>query len=71
VFLVGMGVTIYFQTLYLNMALQLADVMTVFPVFQAFWISFGTIGGLVFYHRDTEMESYSVCWLLTAACCCP
>jgi hypothetical protein len=31
------------------MALKTGDVLTVFPVFQAFWIGFGIVGGLVFY----------------------
>ena len=30
-------------------ALILGDAMTVFPVFQAFWIGFSVVGGVVFY----------------------
>ena len=37
------------QTHLLNSALILGDAMTVFPVFQAFWIGFSVVGGVVFY----------------------
>ena len=37
------------QTHLLNAALMLGDAMTVFPVFQAFWIGFSVVGGVVFY----------------------
>jgi multidrug transporter EmrE-like cation transporter len=51
-FIGGMVVTIVTQTKYLNNALEMGDVMTAFPVFQAFWIGFGVIGGIVFYPID-------------------
>ncbi|EQC34344.1 hypothetical protein SDRG_08116 [Saprolegnia diclina VS20] len=49
VFIGGMVLCILVQTHLLNMATSLGDTMTVFPVFQAFWISFSVIGGIVFY----------------------
>ncbi|OQR93183.1 hypothetical protein THRCLA_08506 [Thraustotheca clavata] len=49
VFIGGMIMCILVQTHLLNMATSLGDTMTVFPVFQAFWISFSVIGGIVFY----------------------
>ncbi|OQR82593.1 hypothetical protein ACHHYP_15751 [Achlya hypogyna] len=49
VFIGGMILCILVQTHLLNMATSLGDTMTVFPVFQAFWISFSVIGGIVFY----------------------
>ena len=51
--------------------------MVVFPVFQAWWIGFGVIGGIVFYqqYEDLTTEQWGVylfggslmicgCWLL-------
>lgn len=51
-FLGGMLVTILVQTHLLNMATILGDTMTVFPIFQAFWISFSVIGGIVLYESE-------------------
>jgi hypothetical protein len=48
-FIGGMISTVLIQTHLLNMALKYGDVLTVFPVFQAFWIGFGIVGGMVFY----------------------
>lgn len=48
----GMVLAILLQTHLLNMATILGDTMTVFPIFQAFWISFSVIGGIVFYETD-------------------
>jgi hypothetical protein len=50
-FLCGMLTTVILQTKYLNSALELADVMTVFPTFQAVWIAFGVMGGIIFYQQ--------------------
>ena len=33
---------------------QLGDTMSVFPVFQAFWIELSSIGGTVFYKTDVQ-----------------
>ncbi|DAZ98606.1 TPA: hypothetical protein N0F65_001025 [Lagenidium giganteum] len=52
VFLGGMVVCILVQTHFLNMATSLGDIMTVFPIFQAFWITFSVIGGAVFYESE-------------------
>ena len=35
------------------MALMCGDIMTVFPVFQAFWITLGVAGGVAFYPQQT------------------
>eukprot|EP00937_MAST-01D_sp_MAST-1D-sp2_P000369 g369.t1 len=51
VFLLGMVLCIVWQTAYLNRALAMADVTTVYPVFQGFWIGFGVVGGIVFYEQ--------------------
>jgi multidrug transporter EmrE-like cation transporter len=54
IFLGGMFVCILVQTHFLNMATTLGDIMTVFPIFQAFWITFSVIGGAIFYQNDDE-----------------
>ena len=49
VFMGGMFLCIFGQTALLNEALKQGSVMTIFPVFQAFFIGFGVVGGIVFY----------------------
>ena len=49
VFIALMLCTITAQTHLLNEALVMGDSMSVFPVFQVFWIGFSVIGGVVFY----------------------
>jgi len=48
-FIALMLCTITAQTHFLNSALIMGDSMSVFPVFQVFWIGFSVIGGVVFY----------------------
>ena len=48
-FVIGMFFMIGVQTHLLNSALAIGDCMTVFPVFQVFWIGFSVLGGVVFY----------------------
>ena len=50
VFIALMLCTITLQTHFLNAALMMGDAMSVFPVFQVFWMGFSVIGGVVFYH---------------------
>ena len=50
VFVALMVGTVVIQTRYLNKALGLGDIMTVYPVFMAFWVTMGTVGGSVLYH---------------------
>ncbi|CEG38096.1 hypothetical protein L915_21489 [Plasmopara halstedii] len=54
IFLGGMFVCILVQTHFLNIATAMGDIMTVFPIFQACWITFSVVGGAVFYHNDDE-----------------
>uniref|UniRef100_M4B5C2 Magnesium transporter n=1 Tax=Hyaloperonospora arabidopsidis (strain Emoy2) TaxID=559515 RepID=M4B5C2_HYAAE len=54
IFLGGMFVCILVQTHFLNMATASGDIMTVFPIFQACWITFSVVGGAVFYQNDNE-----------------
>ena len=44
-FLISMLVCVVVQTHLLNESMQLGGTMAVFPVFEAFWISFGVFGG--------------------------
>jgi len=37
-------------------ACQLGEVLTVFPTFQAFFIGFGVVGGMVFYQQSADMS---------------
>ncbi|TMW63788.1 hypothetical protein Poli38472_002729 [Pythium oligandrum] len=52
VFIGGMFAFIVVQTHFLNLATALGDIMTVFPIFQACWITFSVVGGAVFYDAD-------------------
>ncbi|KAE9026408.1 hypothetical protein PF010_g2812 [Phytophthora fragariae] len=54
IFLGGMFVCILVQTHFLNIATALGDIMTVFPIFQACWITFSVVGGAIFYQNDDE-----------------
>jgi uncharacterized membrane protein len=47
---------ILLQTHYLNCALELGDISTIFPVFQAIWIGFGVVGGIIFYDLGSVMD---------------
>lgn len=51
-FLISMLICVVVQTHLLNESMQLGGTMAVFPVFEAFWISFGVFGGLVFYNTS-------------------
>lgn len=55
VFIGGMFVCMMVQTHFLNMATALGDVMTVYPIFQACWITFSVVGGAIFYETDASM----------------
>eukprot|EP00658_Telonema_sp_P-2_P017324 TRINITY_DN16715_c0_g1_i4.p1 TRINITY_DN16715_c0_g1~~TRINITY_DN16715_c0_g1_i4.p1 ORF type:complete len:388 (-),score=71.71 TRINITY_DN16715_c0_g1_i4:282-1445(-) len=47
-----MVICVLLQTHLLNCAMEIGDTTAVFPVFEAFWISFGVISGLVFYNTS-------------------
>lgn len=66
VFLGGMFVCILVQTHFLNMATALGDIMTVFPIFQACWITFSVVGGAIFYDSDRSMSSQELVLYPTA-----
>eukprot|EP00937_MAST-01D_sp_MAST-1D-sp2_P005791 g5791.t1 len=53
-FIFGMFGTVALQTDLLNRGMMLGDTMSVFPVFQAFWIELSSIGGTVFYKTEVQ-----------------
>lgn len=57
-YLVAMLVCVVSQTSLLNSSMKLGDMMSVFPVFESFWISFGVLGGLVFYNDKLPPGSW-------------
>lgn len=56
--LVLMIITLVGQTHLQNRGLERGDIMAVFPVFEAFWISFGVISGLVYYHQEGTADDW-------------
>ena len=71
VFVIGMVVCIMLQQDFLNKALMRGDTMTIFPVFQVFWISLGVAGGITFYHEEVSSTVEEICaYLLMAAGFC-
>uniref|UniRef100_K3X6H4 Magnesium transporter n=1 Tax=Globisporangium ultimum (strain ATCC 200006 / CBS 805.95 / DAOM BR144) TaxID=431595 RepID=K3X6H4_GLOUD len=69
VFIGGMFVCILVQTHFLNMATALGDIMTVFPIFQACWITFSVIGGAIFYDSDRTLSQEELILYPTALLC--
>jgi hypothetical protein len=67
IFIAGMLCTIILQTKYLNSAMQMGDIMTIYPVFQAFWIGFGVFGGMVFYQDFKDLSTTQWAIYLCAA----
>jgi hypothetical protein len=53
IFILALVFTVTLQTYLFNYALIMGDVMAIYPVFQAFWILFGVVGGIVFYQSGT------------------
>jgi len=53
----GMLVTIILQTDFLNKAMIQGETMSVFPVFEACWISFGVASGIMFYNPSVPWGS--------------
>lgn len=52
-----MVISLVSQTHLQNRALELGDATAVFPVFEAFWISFGVVSGLIFYNKGESWGS--------------
>merc|ERR1712166_896664 len=72
-YLIMMLVCVITQTSLLNQAMQLGDMMSVFPVFESFWISFGVLGGLVFYNGKLAPgaweQAYGLIFMLAGTVC--
>ncbi|KAL3657018.1 hypothetical protein V7S43_018066 [Phytophthora oleae] len=50
-FMGGMMCTLVLQTDLLNRAIMVGDTLSVFPMFQCFWIGSSVVGGVVFYEK--------------------
>ena len=61
IFMGGVLITITTQTALLNEGLKRGDAMAVFPFFQAFWISFSTIGGSMLQHNYKSFTFWRWC----------
>ena len=66
-FIVLLLTTITGQTAFLNAGMERGDVMAVYPVFQAFWIGFGTVGSVFLYWEVGRHFSVEQDGLYTAA----
>ena len=64
-FILSMALTITGQQGLLNSALEHGPIMTVFPIFQAFFVGFGVVGGIVFY--DVSLSGTALALHLVAA----
>ncbi|KAF4029246.1 Magnesium transporter NIPA [Phytophthora infestans] len=56
-FMGGMMCTLVLQTDLLNRAIMVGDTLSVFPMFQCFWIGSSVIGGVVFYESTRASRS--------------
>lgn len=57
-FMGGMMCTLVLQTDLLNRAIMVGDTLSVFPMFQCFWIGSSVIGGVVFYEKYTRFSLF-------------
>ncbi|CAH0477603.1 unnamed protein product [Peronospora belbahrii] len=57
-FMGGMMSTLVLQTDLLNRAIMAGDTLSVFPMFQCFWIGSSVIGGVVFYQKYTRFSLF-------------
>ncbi|ETO63681.1 hypothetical protein, variant 1 [Phytophthora nicotianae P1976] len=60
-FMGGMMCTLVLQTDLLNRAIMAGDTLSVFPMFQCFWIGSSVIGGVVFYEKYMRFSLFD--WL--------
>ncbi|TYZ67602.1 hypothetical protein PybrP1_005100 [[Pythium] brassicae (nom. inval.)] len=68
-FVGGMVATLVLQTDLLNRAIMTGDTLSVFPMFQCFWIGSSVIGGVVFYEKYTRFTTFEwVCLPIALAC---
>lgn len=57
-FMGGMVCTLLLQTDLLNRAIMEGDTLSVFPMFQCFWIGSSVVGGVVFYEKYTHFTLF-------------
>ncbi|KAG7381172.1 NIPA-like protein 3 [Phytophthora boehmeriae] len=57
-FMGGMMCTLVLQTDLLNRAIMAGDTLSVFPMFQCFWIGSSVVGGVVFYEKYTRFSVF-------------
>ncbi|RLN32098.1 hypothetical protein BBJ28_00024495 [Nothophytophthora sp. Chile5] len=57
-FMGGMVCTLVLQTDLLNRAIMVGDTLSVFPMFQCFWIGSSVIGGVVFYEKYVHFSVF-------------
>ncbi|KAF4318866.1 hypothetical protein JM18_006406 [Phytophthora kernoviae] len=57
-FMGGMMCTLVLQTDLLNRAIMVGDTLSVFPMFQCFWIGSSVVGGVVFYEKYTRFSLF-------------
>ncbi|TMW60580.1 hypothetical protein Poli38472_000622 [Pythium oligandrum] len=57
-FVGGMISTLVLQTDLLNRAIMVGDTVSVFPMFQCFWIGSSVVGGVVFYEKYTRFTVF-------------
>lgn len=57
-FMGGMMCTLVLQTDLLNRAIMAGDTLSVFPMFQCFWIGSSVVGGVVFYEKYTRFSLF-------------
>ncbi|CAI5735744.1 unnamed protein product [Peronospora destructor] len=57
-FMGGMICTLVLQTDLLNRAIMTGDTLSVFPMFQCFWIGSSVIGGVVFYKKYMRLSLF-------------
>lgn len=68
-FVGGMISTLVLQTDFLNRAIMAGDTLSVFPMFQCFWITSSVVGGVVFYDKYVRFTVFEwVCLPIALAC---
>ncbi|GLD91621.1 hypothetical protein PINS_up000154 [Pythium insidiosum] len=65
-FVGGMIMTLVLQTDLLNRAIMTGDTVSVFPMFQCFWIGSSVVGGVVFYEKYKYFTAFEWICLPTA-----
>ena len=62
--IIGVIVGLFGNVSFLNTALRYYDALQVIPIYQTYWIIFGTASGLVFFDEIGEMTSVQILFFL-------